>query len=153
MCYSFSGQEKGIKMRLLSALLFITMLGPLSAAEKARDWKIGKVLDSASDKSVDPTSINPNNGRVGNVYTKSTTLIIQGDDYAYTIEDVKQKTDSLRAHSLIGVALANRKHGCRFIVNEEVEYAQEEKDKTHLYVLDADGKQCKLEILRQEKRQ
>ena len=89
------------------------------------------------------------NTRVRNVTVKTNTLIILGDDYAYTIEDTTQRTDSLRAGSLLGTALANRRHGCRFIVGEEVRYSQE---KDHLYVLDADGKECRLDILKQERR-
>jgi hypothetical protein len=141
------------------------------AAEKARDWKTGKVLGSAVDKGTYATgsttsgsingTVSPDYGggstlnatttantRVRNVTVKTNTLIILGDDYAYTIEDATQRTDSLRAGSLLGTALANRKHGCRFIVGEDIKYAQE---KDRLYILDADGKECRLDILRQEK--
>jgi multidrug efflux pump subunit AcrA (membrane-fusion protein) len=107
----------------------------LLAAERVRDWKTGKVLDSAVDKSTYTTgsttsgsingTVSPDYGagstlhatttantRVRNVTVKTNTLVIVGDDYAYTIDDETQRTDSLRAGSLLGAALANRKHGC-----------------------------------------
>ena len=159
---------------ILIAVLIESAIAParLLAAEKVRDWKTGKVQDSAVDKSVYRTrssasastigAISPDYGagstvhatttantRVRNVTVKTNTLVILGDEYAYTVEDASQRTDSLRAGSLLGAALATRKHGCRFIVGEEIKYAQE---KDRLYILDADGKECRLDILRQEKR-
>jgi hypothetical protein len=71
-------------------------------------------------------------------------VIVVGDDYVYTVQDSIQKGGGLLTR-----ALANRKRGCRFIVGEEIQYAQ---DKGNLSVLDADGKECKLQIIRQEKR-
>jgi hypothetical protein len=44
-------------------------------------------------------------------------------------------------------ALANRKHGCRFVIGEDIKYAQE---KGYLWVLDPDGKECKIPIIRQQ---
>jgi hypothetical protein len=46
--------------------------------------------------------------------------------------------------------IANRRHGCRFIVGDNVKYSQEKGD---LWVLDADGKEFKVPILRQERRE
>ncbi len=54
-------------------------------------------------------------------------------------------------HGLVAItshAIAKRKHGCRFIVGDEVKFWQE---KAVLHVVDADGKECKLDILRQER--
>jgi len=45
--------------------------------------------------------------------------------------------------------IANHRHGCRFVVGDDVKYSQERGD---LWVLDADGKECKEPILRQERR-
>jgi hypothetical protein len=45
--------------------------------------------------------------------------------------------------------IVNRKHGCRFIVGEDIRYSQQ---KGYLWVLDPDDKECKTEIIRQEKR-
>jgi hypothetical protein len=47
-------------------------------------------------------------------------------------------------------ALANRKHGCRYIVGNAIQYAQE---KNILYVRDTDGKEGELDIVRQERLQ
>lgn len=66
-----------------------------------------------------------------------------GADYVYTVQD-----STRRGGGLLTTALANRKHGCRFIVGDEIKYAQE---KRKLCVLDADGKECGLDIVRQER--
>jgi hypothetical protein len=128
-----------MKIATLLVFLAVTAAGvasaPLMAADKARDWKPAKVLDSEKNES-----------------SKKTTLIIQGDDYEYTIQDTSTHSVVAPPVAAVAIALANRGHGCRFIVNEDVKYAQEPKDKTHLFILDADGKQCKVDILRQEKR-
>lgn len=75
--------------------------------------------------------------------------MILGNDFAYVIEDsrVTGKT------SLIGIterAISNRHHGCPFIVGDNAKYFQE---KAILHILDADGKECKVEVLRQERLQ
>jgi hypothetical protein len=44
-------------------------------------------------------------------------------------------------------AINNRHHGCRFIVGEDIKYAQE---KGYLWVLDPDGRECKIPIMRQQ---
>jgi hypothetical protein len=71
--------------------------------------------------------------------------MIVADKYFYVIRD----TLSYIPGALLGNALANRKHGCRFIVGEDIKYAQE---KGYLWVLDPDGKECKIPILRQQLR-
>jgi hypothetical protein len=109
------------------------------AATKDRDWKIGKVADATiiSREYELRASRAP---EIGN-------LIVVGVDYLYTVQDS-------RRHDLpLTSVMANREHGCRFIVGDEVKYAQENRDKRHLYVLDADGKECKLDIVRQERRE
>lgn len=58
-----------------------------------------------------------------------TQTVISGREYRYRVIDRK-------------------KHFCRFIVGDDVKYEQK---KSKLYVLDADGKQCTLEIVRQER--
>jgi TonB family protein len=74
-------------------------------------------------------------------------LAIVGEDYAYVIVDTtREGGDTLTA---IGNIIASRHHGCRFVVGEDVQYSQE---KGTLFVIDADGKECKATILRQERR-
>jgi hypothetical protein len=81
---------------------------------------------------------------------KTTDLFVVGDRFVYEVEDA---TVHGGGGGLMGAAIQkaiiNRKHGCRFIVGEDIRYAQE---KGYLWVLDPDGKECKTEIIRQEKR-
>ncbi len=144
---------------VISVLLF--------AAQKERDWKTGKVADSAASSREYTTgasttatttgTVSPDYGsgstvnatttattRVRHVEVDTNSLLIVGADYIYTVQD-----STRHGGGLLTAALANRKHGCRFIVGDEIKYSQE---KSRLYVLDADGKECKLEIARQERR-
>jgi len=136
------------------------------AAKSERDWKVGKVLDSSrSQESYVTGSVTNAQGSgtatgtnttvqargsstgittVHRVTINSNQLLVQGADYFYVIEDSQQKGGGLKG------AIANRHHGCRFIVGEDVKYAQEKGD---LWIIDADGKECKVPIVRQEKRQ
>ena len=84
---------------------------------------------------------------VRHVEVDTNNLIVVGTDYIYTVQDSTRHGGGLLTTVL--AALANRKRGCRFIVGDEIKYAQ---DKRSLYVLDADGKECKLDIVRQERR-
>jgi hypothetical protein len=149
--------------RLVWCLL---MLSLLTFAAKERDWKTGKVADSGMSKSEYTTgttsratttgTVSPDYGAgstVNGTTTATTTvrrvevdtnsLIVVGSDYIYTVQD-----STRRGGGLLTTALANRKHGCRFIVGDEIKYAQ---DKRRIYVLDADGKECTLDIVRQER--
>jgi len=132
---------------ILSALIF--------AAKKERDWKTGKITDSVisqgqytwghSTTTANTTgTISPDYGAGSTVRTtttatttgphsipiETTTLTVRGDEYEYK-------------------AQTNRRRGCRFIVGDETKYAQE---KRNFYVIDADGKECRLNIVRQERR-
>jgi hypothetical protein len=79
------------------------------------------------------------------IAVQTNELMIVADKYFYVIRD----TRSYIPGALLRNALANRKHGCRFIVGEDIKYAQE---KGYLWVLDPDGKECKIPILRQQVR-
>jgi hypothetical protein len=144
-------------------------------AKDNREWETGKVLDSNSARTVlqtgattaggATTTVNgtaSNNGYGTTSYSgtatsagashtnlqymgiKETDLLIVGNQYAYVVHDRKIRAPGLGG--MVGASIANRKHGCRFIVNDEVRYSQE-KDK--LYVQDADGKTCTLDIDKQ----
>jgi hypothetical protein len=131
-----------MRLHRLSLILFVTAITVL-CAKKEKDWKTGKMLDSQAVKT-----------RAGIAATaesiptiRDTDLMILGADFAYVIEDsrVTGKT------SLVGLterAISNRHHGCRFIIGDDVKYYQE---KAVLHVLDADNKECKVEVLRQER--
>jgi hypothetical protein len=75
-------------------------------------------------------------------------LALLGSDFMYVIEDTR--IGGL-GHGVAGItqsAISNRHHGCRFIVGDEVKYWQE---KAIIHVLDADNKECKVDVLRQER--
>ena len=99
------------------------------AATKETNWKTGQV---AADSSIS-----------GSEYTREVTgphptmvdphiLIIRGDDHIYTVQE-KHAWDSW----------------CLLIQGDEIKYVQ---DNRKLYVMDADGKRCRLDILSEEKR-
>ncbi len=161
---------------LPAALLAV---GLAAKDKKEPDWKIGRVLDANSSQQTyvtgtvtntsgtattigeaTATTIGKTTTATGSATTAgnstSTTaihrvsiqtneLLIAGDDYLYVIEDSRRK-----GGGVLTTALANRKHGCRFIVGDDIKYYQE---KAILTVIDADGKECKTAILRQEKKQ
>ena len=79
---------------------------------------------------------------------QDTQLLIVGEQYAYVVNDSVSKSVGLPTHGIVKRAIMNRKHGCRFVVGDNVRYSQ---DRTKLYVLDADGKECKLDIARQQR--
>jgi len=136
-----------MKPFLLVAIAAIPLL-----AAKEREWKTAHVLDSRSrissyvTGSTTNTSGAPDMSRTDleRVTVKASELLLAGEGYFYVIEDQR-----MQAGSPLTKALANRKHGCRFVVGEDVKYAQEKGD---LWVLDEDGKECKVTILKQQKR-
>jgi len=77
------------------------------------------------------------------VAVRSNELLIVGDKYLYLIMDSRVRIPGAPLMN----ALSGRKHGCRFIVGEDIRFAQEKGD---LWVVDPDGKTCKTSILRQE---
>jgi hypothetical protein len=81
---------------------------------------------------------------------QSTQLMIIGDEYVYVVEDNVEKAVGSALRGSLARAIANRKHGCRYVVGDPIDYAQE---KSHLYVRDDDGKECKLDIVRQARLQ
>jgi hypothetical protein len=133
-------------------------------------WKTGKVLDSQSTRRLMETGMSSTattNGAVTGTNTDNTVnattttnshvhymaiqdtqLLIAGDGYSYVVDDSVAKSVGLPTHAIVTRSIMNRKHGCRFIIGDDVRYAQE---KSKLFVLDADGKECKLDIVRQER--
>lgn len=159
-------------MKLLTLTLALALL--VSGAKKERTWKTGRVLDSnttqqsyvtgsvtnttgtatatGSSTTLGSTTVgtaaasgqSTSTTTVQRVSLKTNQLLIVGDDYLYIIED------TVRTHVyLLAKKLAERHHGCRFIVGEDIKYSQEKGD---LWVIDADGKECKTPIVRQEKK-
>jgi hypothetical protein len=155
---------------LKSTALAMLAVAAIASAEN-RTWETGKVLDSKSSKSsftagattytngnatATATSFGDTATATGQSQSTSNTVIyrmtirdtelaIVGKDYGYIIEDSR-----VTSGPLLRRAIANHHHGCRFIVGDDVRYSQ---DKAKLYVMDADGKACKLDIVRQERLQ
>jgi len=122
-------------MRTVLGILALSCM--TSAVAKDRNWQTGKIADLETDQQ--PTTGKPLN----HVTVREAEVRILGKDYEYLAYDGTSAQTGLLTRTL-----GNRKHGCRFIVNDEVKYIQ---DKQKLYMLDADGKECKLDILRQER--
>lgn len=151
-------------------LLVLAFSFPLLAGKKPEpQWQTGKVLDSRLAKSSVPVGSTTNttstatatgsdgvatasgqstsSTRVDFANIRDNQLVILGDEFAYIVEDTRVSG----GHGLVSItthAIANRKHGCRFIVGDSVKYWQE---KALLHVVDADSKECKVDILRQER--
>jgi hypothetical protein len=139
-------------------VLILSCAGLAAAAEKERDWKLGRVQDSTSSKTtlqVGATSTTNTTGTatattngtatttgagtslnatttsnsqsqgttstvIHHITIRDTELLILGADYAYVIEDPYTVSGPLLRR-----AITNRKHGCRFIIGEDIKYVQE----------------------------
>jgi TonB family protein len=142
---------RGAEMKL--AISILAVAAALSASDHA--WQTGKVLDANKTKSSAVTGADiQDNGHVNiqSTTVTNTYLVVVGSEFAYTVADTRAQ-GSLMPHSgmapeLITQAISNRGHGCRFIVNDDVKFYQ---DKTTLHVIDADGKECRTDIVRQER--
>lgn len=129
--------------RIALALAFAA----LAMAGKPPEWKTGKIADANSANSYVQTSTDKP------ITIRESQVLIVGSEYAYVINDAtaKQSLNPIGSHiGLVAInrATANRGKGCRYIVGDPISYWQE-KDKLH--VRDADGKECKVEIVRQER--
>lgn len=82
--------------------------------------------------------------RLQSVTIQANELVLVATQFVYIIRDERRT-----GGPLLERAIANHHHGCRFIIGDDVKYSQEKGD---LWVLDADGKECKVPILRQERR-
>jgi hypothetical protein len=148
--------------------LLLVVLPILLFGAKDHAWKTGKVLDSATAKTYVPagattttnastsgsgwnaTTTATSQTRIQQMEIRDTQLLIVSDEFAYVVEDTRKKGGGGGpiVPGAIAGALANRHHGCRFIVGDDVKFYQ---DKASLHVIDTDGKECKVEVLRQER--
>jgi hypothetical protein len=145
-------------MRITALLLAFCAI--LCAEKKPPEWKIGKVLDSekakntaivgSSSQTTGDTNSSSTETKTRTVEVRTTQVLIVGDEYAYVVNDTRNGGGNGGLYSAIGHAVANRKHGCRYIIGDTVRYYQ---DKGTLHVIDADKKECKTEIMRQERLQ
>ncbi|MGA2713188.1 MAG: hypothetical protein ABSG41_08770 [Bryobacteraceae bacterium] len=163
----------------LAALLALS-IAVVHAKNRDRIWKTGKVLDSQTAKTfVQTGSSTQTNGtattngtvsattfggsttgtyggtttaheasetQIHSMAIQDTQLLIVADDFLYIVDDTVLKGIGLNGS--LARAIANRKHGCHVIIGDPVQYAQ---DKAILYLKDVDGKECKMEIMRQER--
>jgi hypothetical protein len=154
-------------IRLPKAVALMVFSAVFLFGGKDRDWQTGKVLDSLAARTYIQTGASTtattsgglapyygagssvsSNTRIDQTAIQDTQLWIVGSEYSYVVNDSVQKAVGVPTHGIIRRSIANRKHGCRFVVGDEIKYSQE---KANIYVLDPDGKVCKLDILRQER--
>jgi hypothetical protein len=86
--------------------------------------------------------------QVHTMIVQDNQLLIVGNEFLFLVNDSVEKGVGIGLHGSLSRAIANRKHGCRLIINDPVQYAQ---DKAALYVKDVDGKECKMDIVKQER--
>ena len=137
-------------MRLAITILMIVAVAACSVLWAKKDkppvnWQMARVLDSTAIKTRIAAKEVPDNIPT----IRDTDLMLLSDEFAYVIEDTRVSGRT----SLVGLterAVSSRHHGCHFIVGDEVKYWQE---KLILHVIDVDGKECKVEVLRQERLQ
>jgi hypothetical protein len=130
--------------RLRIITLALAVASVLAVAKKsAPDWKTAKVLDSQAVKTrtgtADIAAMIPT--------IRDNQLMLLSDEFAYVIEDSRVSGRTSLA-GLTERAISNRHHGCRVIVGDDIQYWQE---KALLHVRDADSKECKVEVIRQER--
>ena len=157
-----------------SAVVLVLVLNGLASA-KDRTWLTGKLTDSRSvkttvnrgsvthaDSNARTTGAIDNSGSVDLSTSASSTAqtiplsdtvtdtqyLIIGEQYILTVEDIVKKREGGGLLGAARNAVVNSRHGCRLIVNDSVRYAQE---KSTVYVIDADGKECKMNLIRQER--
>jgi hypothetical protein len=148
----------------MTAVALVLAATALIAKDSAKnhDWKTGKVLNSKTAKTYVPVGATTNTTvtAAGNTAAatsrttiqtmaiRDTQLLIVSDECAYLTEDTRAQSGFTNVHSAVISAVSGRHHGCRFIVGDDVKFYQ---DKAILHVIDADGKECKSEVLRQER--
>lgn len=105
------------------------------AAKKDRAWQIGTVTDSRTvDIGAKPRQPRFYVGGSPPPRSSATTtlttaeLLITGVDYIYTVRDDGRKP-------------------CRYIVGDHIKYVQ---DKLVMYLIDADGAECRAQVMKQE---
>lgn len=130
-------------MKLKAILMAILLPCWLLAAKADRDWKTGKIMAARTVNTgavagqAYPSSIGGYGPHmsppvIARTLTAEEFEMFSGD-YAYTVRD-------------LGSGL--RKRSCRYIVGDPVKYSQ---DKSILLLIDADGRECRGEVMIQER--
>lgn len=130
---------------LMVLIIALVSLSPFATAEKQRDWKTGKVLDSERSRYFAGTvggsntsgTVSDNGTYSGNTHGSQTavykvyeTFVIEGDTYVYQAQEHIKWRWSKPAN---------------LAVNGPVKYAIE---KRKLYVIDDDSKEHEMEIVK-----
>jgi hypothetical protein len=118
--------------------LLLLLLPALLPGAKKPDWKVGKVLDSATAKTYVPagtTTTTATAGPAGSTATSQTTiqsmairdtqLLIVSSDFAYIVNDTRTQSGFSTVHGAVIHAVSGRHHGCRFIVGDDVKFYQD----------------------------
>jgi hypothetical protein len=164
--------------RIVIAFLGLALSAHCWAKDEKTVWKMGRVLDAQLSRTYVTTGASTQSSSItngaavavsnGSTTTASATattngtatttihhaviqdtqLLIVGLEYEYVVDDPVVKSVGNPIHGSLGRAIANRGHGCRFVIGEDIHYWQ---DGPKLRLLDADGKKCTLDILRQER--
>jgi hypothetical protein len=131
--------------RVFTLFAFLLLISTFATAEKNRDWQIGTVLDSNRSRYFAGTvgdgntngTINDNGGYSGNTTTSETAIyrvyqnfVIEGDQYVYLAQEHIKWRWSKPAD---------------LTVNGKVKYAVEKRT---LYVIDDEGKEHEMEIVK-----
>jgi hypothetical protein len=132
-------------VRLAHLVVAATLTLSLCAGkDQKKNWVTGTVLDAALSK----TLVLEGTDTARALTVRDDQLALKGKEFVYVIEDTRI---SGLGHGVLGIAertVTNKHRGCHFIIGDDVMYYQ---DKASLHILDADGKECKLDILRQER--
>jgi hypothetical protein len=115
---------------------------PQPVVRTGKQWKFGKVLDSVAFK-----TFVENGAVIPSLTIRETELALVSDQFAYIIIDTRTQVNSNMTTTIVR-AVANRHHGCHYIVGDDIRFYQ---DKAILHVIDVDGKECKAEVMRQER--
>jgi hypothetical protein len=127
---SFAPEGGNMRRAIFAA---VTLSAVCLAAQPHRNWQAGRVISFKTTAETDEHSGSGQGGLLTTIIAKRSTTVtatqavINGGDYSYVVLD-------------------HRKHPCRFIEGDDVQY---ERQKSKLDLLDADGKECRLDIVHQ----
>jgi hypothetical protein len=129
------------EVKIAPSLIVVMLLDAASmTAKKPRNWQDGKIMAA---KTVNTGAVashgsfigaSPSNAPVIARTITTAELEIFGGDYAYTVRD-------LGSGAII-------KRPCRYIVGDPIKFSQE---KSVLYLIDADGAECRAQVMTQER--
>lgn len=142
--------------KALSIISTILILVGVAPAAKEHAWLPAFTVDAKTAREYVPVGVTAQAGTAGtstwaaaqlhSMTIQETQLVIVSPEFLFLVNDTTEKSHSL--YGIAGRAIANHKRGCRIIVNDPIMYYVE---KSTVYVIDADGRECKLDLIRQER--